>query len=462
MGHLRSLLTVCSSRGLERKEGHEGESSNRIMIKSGYACKQGAKAWYHLSTYVLSLLDSCRLIGASMGENKHRQKALFELTQYETQTQMRVVDDSQREELLVSLLALSSIKGVGVKTLTKWFDTGLIFDVWQLDRNDLDENVVQGTEKALVEVIKAIDDNEKALIELGNAEARKLASKGITFVPYGHKDFPSRLTKIDEFPRWIFISGSLESYQSSAIVAIVGTRDASEEGQRIAYSAARQFVERNVTVLSGMARGIDESAHLGAVDYFGTTVAVLGHGINSKFFSANRFLVPRILETGGAIVSEYFVNTPPSRERYLRRNELQAGLSGAVIPLETPSLTSGTGATIRRAQRLKVPVVGLVPDRTESQSLIKTRNNLRESGIPVFDFRESGDGEYWDFFEKLIPTHDWSFNPKPRQDKFFESIIEKVKNNRSKMNIAEADINRFVEMLYAKIQGAQDDKGADL
>jgi predicted Rossmann fold nucleotide-binding protein DprA/Smf involved in DNA uptake len=112
---------------------------------------------------------------------------------------------------------------------------------------------------------------------------------------------------------------------------------------------AAELVRRNVVVLSGLAKGIDENAHVGAIDYFGQSIAVLGQGIAHHESGGDTVLANRILDFDGAVISEYLPKDSSSRNSFLRRNELQVALSRVVIPIESPSLESGTGATIRRA-----------------------------------------------------------------------------------------------------------------
>src|SRR5690606_24574961 len=151
-------------------------------------------------------------------------------------------------------------------------------------------------------------------------------------------------------PRWLFAEGDLGALNSSPIIGVVGTRKASSEGLRLAYQLGKELVARNIVVLSGLAEGIDEQAHLGAVDSYGQSIAVLGQGINAKISLSNDALVRKIVRSDGLLISEYLPQEYPSRRKYLRRNELQAALSQLIIPVECPSLASGTGATIRRAR----------------------------------------------------------------------------------------------------------------
>lgn len=356
-----------------------------------------------------------------------------------------------RDKLLVTLLGLATVKGVGFRTLCHMFDTGLLHQIWDLELNEVVEKLAELPGKPSVPG-KLIYEEKQGLLEIGHSATDDLRNQNVTFVPLGHKDYPETLLSLAEPPRWIFVNGDLDVLRSGAIVAIIGTREASSEGQELAYRCARELVTFNIVVLSGLAKGIDEKAHEGAVDYYGQSIAVLGHGFNNSYAPLNRKLVNKILNTDGAIISEYLPSDPPSRVNYLRRNELQAALAKAVIPIECPRLESGTGATIRRAMRLNKPVVGFFPIGTNEPNLQATRENLHKLGHQVISVSENHSHEFLNYLRKIIPNHFWHATPQSRQDRFFHLIERQVLAAKKKVPIDNEAIDRFVSRLKEKLE----------
>lgn len=158
--------------------------------------------------------------------------------------------------------------------------------------------------------------------------------------------YPRLLKEIPNPPSKIYVMGELPRNQPS--VAIVGTRKATAEGMELARKWARQLAASGAVVVSGLAMGIDAAAHEGTLGADGITVAVLACGLDSIYPRQNEKLAKRILESGGAIISEYPEGTPSYPDQFLARNRIVSGLSAAVIVVEAPE-RSGSLATARLA-----------------------------------------------------------------------------------------------------------------
>lgn len=158
--------------------------------------------------------------------------------------------------------------------------------------------------------------------------------------------YPRLLKEIPNPPSKIYVMGELPRNRPS--VAIVGTRKATVEGRELARKWARQLATSGAVVVSGLAMGIDAAAHEGALEAGGITVAVLACGLDSIYPRQNEKLAKRILESGGAIISEYPEGTPSYPGQFLARNRIVSGLSAAVIVVEAPE-RSGSLATARLA-----------------------------------------------------------------------------------------------------------------
>lgn len=169
-------------------------------------------------------------------------------------------------------------------------------------------------------------------------ERTQLARQGIVHVGRDLAVYPPRLAAIPDPPFGLFVrggpEGALAALADRPAVAIVGSRRATSHGVAFARGLARDLAERGAVVVSGLARGIDTAAHEGALDAGGTTIAVLGCGVDIVYPRSNRTLVERILSVGSLVVGEYWPGTTPAPWRFPARNRIVCGLSDAVVVVE--------------------------------------------------------------------------------------------------------------------------------
>jgi DNA processing protein len=166
------------------------------------------------------------------------------------------------------------------------------------------------------------------------AYRRRLGERGFRWIGRSEGAFPSALRSIFDPPLGLFVRGAapLDLLEQPS-VAIVGARAASGYGRHVARTLARELASAGLVVVSGLARGIDGEAHRGALDARGTTVAVLGCGIDRDYPASNAELAGRIAETG-LIVSEYAPGVEPAPWRFPARNRIVAGLAAATVVVE--------------------------------------------------------------------------------------------------------------------------------
>ncbi|MEX2436806.1 MAG: DNA-processing protein DprA [Candidatus Paceibacterota bacterium] len=148
-------------------------------------------------------------------------------------------------------------------------------------------------------------------------------------------EFPSLLKEISSVPNSIYYQGNLPN-DNELCIAIVGTRKASEYGQKTAESIAYNLAKEGVTIVSGLALGIDTSAHKGALLAGGKTVAVLGHGLDRIYPTRNKELAKEIIDNQGCLISEYKEGASITPKNFLARNRIVSGLSKAIIVIEAP------------------------------------------------------------------------------------------------------------------------------
>ena len=165
-------------------------------------------------------------------------------------------------------------------------------------------------------------------------ERQRLAAAGIRFVGRSEPGFPPLLGAIHDPPAGLFLRGSREhELLNRPAVAVVGARACSAYGRHVARLLGRELAAAGLVVVSGMARGIDGEAHRGALEGGGTTVAVLGSGIDRDYPAAHRELAARIAATG-LVVSEYPPGVEPAPWRFPARNRIVAGLCAATVVIE--------------------------------------------------------------------------------------------------------------------------------
>ncbi|UIF86087.1 DNA-processing protein DprA [Cupriavidus sp. UYPR2.512] len=195
------------------------------------------------------------------------------------------------------------------------------------------------------------------------------ALKDIHPVFIGSAEYPSYLRSIDEPPPVLYIKGNRKLLSSPPGVSVVGTRKASSAGTIIAKRIARYFAEKNWTVVSGLALGIDAAAHAGALAGDGPTIAVLAHGLEHASPKANAKLGAEILEKGGAWASEYPVGVAARPEQFVLRNRIQIGLSAGSVIVEGEE-RSGTMTQAEFCLKNHRQLFAVLPERADSLGLV--------------------------------------------------------------------------------------------
>ncbi|MFF0247661.1 DNA-processing protein DprA [Streptosporangium sandarakinum] len=170
-------------------------------------------------------------------------------------------------------------------------------------------------------------------------------------------DYPDQLRSVHQVPPLLFSRGAL--LDDRRAIAVVGTRRASEEGLRIAATVATELALNGVTVVSGLAKGIDTAAHTAALKARGRTVAVIGTGINRFYPSENRAL-QELIAGEGTVISQFWPDAPPSKQSFPMRNAVMSGYAAATVVVEAP-WKSGARIQARLALEHGRPVV--MPDR---------------------------------------------------------------------------------------------------
>lgn len=172
-------------------------------------------------------------------------------------------------------------------------------------------------------------------LKLAEYELNKMQRDRISLCFYTDDDFPKRLKNCSDSPFMFYYKGT-HVFNESKMVSIVGTRSATPYGKEITTKLIEDLKSYNVCIVSGLAKGIDATAHRQALESGLKTAAVMGAGLSMIYPDCNIGLARDIVENGGALVSEYPYHTQPDRQNFPQRNRIIAGMADATIVMETP------------------------------------------------------------------------------------------------------------------------------
>ncbi|NTV35757.1 MAG: DNA-protecting protein DprA [Anaerolineaceae bacterium] len=213
---------------------------------------------------------------------------------------------------------------------------------------------------------------------------KNITERGIQVLTWNDEDYPKHLKQIDQPPPVIYTRGRIDFEDDSAI-AIVGTRRASAYGRQIANDLAGFLARNGITVVSGLARGIDGIAHESAIKNGGRTLAVLGSGVDVVYPPEHRLLSEKIIEQG-ALVSDYPPGTPPDSTNFPPRNRIISGLSMATVVIEAGE-TSGALITASFAANQGRDVFA-VPGNINAPQSCGTNRLIENGARPLLKFED--------------------------------------------------------------------------
>ncbi|MDD4333389.1 MAG: DNA-processing protein DprA [Patescibacteria group bacterium] len=179
----------------------------------------------------------------------------------------------------------------------------------------------------------------------------KMARENIFIITPDNEKYPRLLTEIFTPPQIIYYKGNFETKDEFSL-AVVGTRKFTSYGKQVTESIVKNLVQNNLTIVSGLAFGIDTLAHSATLEAKGRTIAVLGTGIDrtSIYPTSNRYLAEKIIAEGGAVISEFPLGTPPLKHHFPQRNRIISGLSLGTLVVEAGEKS---GALITANQALE-------------------------------------------------------------------------------------------------------------
>ncbi|HZJ42775.1 MAG TPA: DNA-processing protein DprA [Pyrinomonadaceae bacterium] len=226
--------------------------------------------------------------------------------------------------------------------------------------------------------------------------------------------YPSSLREIYDPPIVLYVKGAWAECLDRPCIGVVGSRKCSTYGQNAALMLSRDLTQRGVTIVSGFARGIDAAAHKGALEAGGRTVAVLGTGIDQVYPRDHRKLAIDILDSGGAMVTQFPLGTPPVSENFPYRNRIISGLSLGVLVVEAAE-NSGSLITARLAMEQNREVFA-VPGNITSRNSFGTNYLIKGAGAKLVQ-------QWQDVATELPPQIAASLLPPPFSDRPGESSL---------------------------------------
>jgi DNA processing protein len=337
-------------------------------------------------------------------------------------------------------IALNMTTGIGPRAAAKLLERfGSAEAVYEATRAELE--TVRLPPEAVDSII-ARDLHERA--EQESEEIRKLGAE-ILIVDDGV--YPPLLREIYDPPITLYVRGAWEECLEQPCIAVVGSRRCSTYGQNSALMLSRDLAHRGVTIVSGFARGIDAAAHRGALEAGGRTVAVLGTGFDQFYPRDHTKLGEEILRSGGAIVTQFPLGTPPVSENFPYRNRIISGLSLGVVVVEAAE-NSGSLITARLAIEQNREVFA-VPGNITSKNSFGTNYLIKGAGAKLVQ-------QWQDIASELPPQIAAKLLPPPFGEKKKEkSLAEQISmvpealagNERSVFKLLSADAPSHIDSL---------------
>ena len=329
-------------------------------------------------------------------------------------------------EEIESWLCFNAIPGLGpVKGKALLDRFGSPQAVFQASAQELAS--ISGIGTDLIENIR----NKEKCLDL-KQEIPLIKKLGVKIITFKDSDYPPLLKNIPSFPLLLYVKGKFEKQDYNMSVAIVGTRKATYYGNTITSQLVENLAQAGFTIVSGMARGIDTSAHQGALKKKGRTIAVLGSGLNFIYPRENKKLSEEIAQSG-ALVSEFPLNAPPDKYNFPRRNRIISGLALGVVVVEAGE-KSGALITANLALEQGREVFA-VPGKIDSNYSQGTHKLIQDGAKLVINWT--------DIASELMPQISWE-----TQQKTEEKLHVNLEENENKIyNLLSTEPKQIEEII---------------
>ncbi len=199
------------------------------------------------------------------------------------------------------------------------------------------------------------------------------------------KEYPKILKTIYDYPISLYVKGN-ESILNTPAIGIVGCRESSSYGERVAQYFGYHLAKRNISIISGLAKGIDSQSHIGAIKAGGITIGVMGSGLDIVYPKENQYLYDKIIEENGVIISEYPLGSKPEKMNFPARNRIISGMSKGIIVVEAKK-KSGTLITVDFALEQGRDVY-VVPGNIDEMNSVGTNELIKQGAQMVTSYRD--------------------------------------------------------------------------
>jgi len=256
------------------------------------------------------------------------------------------------------LLVLSHLKGVGAKKLKS---LSLVPSFVEYDVKTIIEKLLpKGTSYTQSEIADAL--------KFAEVQSEKAQVQNHVIISSFDSHFPNNLKRMHDCPNILFVAGNVSELNGKNIT-IIGTREPSEHGIEIAKRITKWFAERKWNIVSGLAYGIDKLAHEQCIISGSKTLAVMAQGLEKVYPAKHKYLTEKILDSGGALISEYAYDSYSGKANFVQRDRIQSGLSAGVILIQS-NLNGGSLHASRKAIEYERGLIVAGQSKTDISSSI--------------------------------------------------------------------------------------------
>ena len=326
----------------------------------------------------------------------------------------------------ISLTLIPNIGDIHAKALINHFgNAGAIF---KAKKKELEE--IEGIGSVRARSIKEFENFNLAEEEITFIQKYKITALFIT-----DKNYPQRLLNCYDSPVILYYKGNAD-LNSSKIVAIVGTRNNNEYGKSVCEKLVEDLAEQNILIVSGLAFGIDSIAHKSALKNNLKTVAVLGHGLDRIYPTQNKSLAKQMIEQGG-LLTDFRSKTNPDKQNFPKRNRIVAGISDAIIIIET-GIKGGSLITAELGNGYNKDVFA-IPGRTNDTKSEGCNYLIKNNKACLITSADD-----------LLENMSWKEQKKPSAKKQRELFIELTDDEKIIVNILQQQEQIHIDELYIK------------
>ena len=274
---------------------------------------------------------------------------------------------------------LSCVKGLGSKRkqiLLKRYKTPE--KIYNLKKEEILQN--KGFNEKLAETIICKENRENI-----EKQIECLQRQNIKILTIEDAEYPKILKNIYDYPVSIYVKGN-ETILNVPAIGIVGCREPSLYGEKVAQYFAYHLSKRKINIISGLAKGIDSQSHIGAIKAKGITIGVVGNGLDMVYPKENQYLYDKIIKENGAIISEYPLGTKPEKMNFPARNRIISGMSKGILVIEAKK-KSGTLITEDFALEQGRDVY-VVPGNIDEINSVGTNDLIKQGAQMVTSYRD--------------------------------------------------------------------------